>query len=192
MVARGPESEERRGGGAPACDGESRGLGPGGAHLVKAARAVDRPVVPWQERDQSLATALRTDGGVHLALSASPTIADAEGSVLLRDGAAARTTLGLVHQALLGVELLLAGGEDEVHPAVTTMDGLVGVHPTLCLLYARHGRALDGLLVPLPGRTSSVRQVAGVEQIGRAYSAQDYTHGFRRCIDPVRHRDPAQ
>lgn len=134
------------------CGGETRGLGPRGTHLVKAARAIDRPVVPWQERDEGLSTALRADRGVHLALTASPTVADAKGSVLLRNRAAARTTLGLVHQALLGVELLLAGGEDEVHPAVSTVDGLVGVHPTLCLLFARHGRALDGLLVPLPGR----------------------------------------
>ena len=186
MVARGPESEERRGGGAPVCDGESRGLGPGGAHLVKAARAVDRPIVPRQERDKCLATALRANRGVHFALTASPTVADPEGSILLRNRAAARTTLRLVHQALLGVELLLAGGEDEVHPAVTTMDGLVGVHPTLCLLFARHGRALDGLLVPLPGRALSVRQVPGVEQLAGRF-AGDYTHGFRKCIDPARH-----
>jgi hypothetical protein len=168
----------------------AEGLGPGGAHLVKAARAVDRPVVPRQERNKCLATALRADRGVHFALTASPTVADAEGSILLRDRAAARTTLGLVDQALLSVELLLTGGEDEVHPAVSTVDGLVGVHPTLCLLFARHGRALDGLLVPLPGRALSVRQVAGVEQLAERF-AGDYTRGFKRCIDARQTLRPA-
>ena len=63
-----------------------------------------------------------------------PPLADAQRSILLGDGAAALAALGLVHQPLAGVELLLAGGEHEVHPAVATADGLVGVHPFQCLL----------------------------------------------------------
>lgn len=74
---------------------------------------------------------------MHLALAPATTASQAESAVLLGDGPAALAALGLVHQALAGVELLLTGREDEVHPAIATADGLVGVHPSLSLLFER-------------------------------------------------------
>ena len=76
------------------------------------------------------------------------TPADAERAILLRDGTAALAALGFVDEPLLGVELLLAGAEDEVHPAVTAADGLVGVHPFPSLLCTRPDLGLDDRRAP--------------------------------------------
>src|SRR3990170_3350927 len=112
-----------------------RMLSGAGANLVEAVRAVDRSIVAREERHQGLAPALGADRGVHLALPPVPAAgADPQRTVLLGDGAAALATLGLVDEALAGVELLLPGGKDEVHAAVATADGLVGVHPSASCL----------------------------------------------------------
>src|SRR5687768_1430304 len=123
-----------------------RGSSGAGADLVEAIRAVHRSVVAWQERHERLPAALGAHRRVHLALSAIAAVrgaTDPERPVLLRDRAAALATLWLVDQALAGVELLLARGEDEVHPAVSTADGLVGVHPSQCLLLSHIRPDLD-------------------------------------------------
>src|SRR5688500_4174682 len=123
--------------------GPGKGSGPG-ADLVEAVRAVHRPVVAREERHERLSAALGADGGVHLALApVGPSGADAEGAVLLGDGAAALAALRLVDEPLAGVELLLAAREDEVHAAVPTADGLVGVHLSQCLLFSHARSELD-------------------------------------------------
>src|SRR5688500_11210804 len=132
-----------RGGCNPTAGRESSGAG---ADLVEAIRAVHRSVVAGEEGHERLSTALRAHRGVHLSLSAVAAVrgaTDAECPVLLCDRAAALATLWLVDQALAGVELLLASGEDEVHPAVSTADGLVGVHPSQCLLLSHVRPELD-------------------------------------------------
>src|SRR5687767_12886260 len=118
---------------------------------------------------------------MHLALAAPSAVADAQRTVLLCGRAAARTPLGLVEESLLGVELLLASRKDEVHPAVTAADGLVGVHPThASCSHARTG-ALDGLLVPLPGRSACDRLPGSSRLAGRF--AGDDTRGYNECKD---------
>ena len=57
------------------------------------------------------------------------TIGTAGGAILLTAGGAARgATAGLILEALVGVELLLAGGEDEFVAALTALEGLVFEH----------------------------------------------------------------
>src|SRR5579859_1733016 len=135
-----------------------------GPHLVEAARAVDRPVVPRQERDERLATAFGADRGMHLALAAIPA-ADAEGSVLLGDRPTALAALGLVDETLLRIELLLTGAEDEVHPAVSAADGLVGVHPLPCLLCLRLRPGLDDCRLLEPDLIACRRLRGSVEDV---------------------------
>src|SRR6266542_3656582 len=109
--------------------------------LLEALRAVDRLVAAWDERHLRLAPARRTDCAVQLtrraagvttvavALAIAITIARAgaaaaAGFALLAAGRAAR---GLIGKALLRIELLLASGEDELHPAIPARNDLVCV-----------------------------------------------------------------
>src|SRR3990172_1911118 len=86
----------------------------------------------------------RAHGSVHLALARATAGADPQGPVLLRHRATTLAALRLVDQALLGVELLFAGREHEVHAAVAATDRLVRVHPTLTSLQRTTGPDMDG------------------------------------------------
>src|SRR5213593_117693 len=89
-----------------------------GAARFEAVGAVDGAVGPGRERDLPGAAAVAAHDVVHalrprrraLGFSAAPAI-----------GAALR----LVQKALLGIELLLAGGPDEAGPALAAAEGLV-------------------------------------------------------------------
>src|SRR5689334_20793088 len=117
--------------GLPAAAGATGRL----ALLLEAVRAVDRLVAARHERHLGLFAARCTRGGVHLARAAAVAIAAAiavavavaaaaraAGLALLPARGAARRLVG---KALLRVELLLAAGEDEIHPTVPTRDCFV-------------------------------------------------------------------
>jgi len=90
----------------------------------EAVGAVDGLVQPRLERDLGLFAALGADGGVHLPIPVS-----AEPASLppgrLAGCAAFRAASGLVGEALLREELLLARGEDELAATIAAGEGLV-------------------------------------------------------------------
>jgi hypothetical protein len=84
---------------------------------TKAVVAIDRPVQPRHKRNSRLAAARCTRNR----RPARRTTCSLPTSV----GAAIRTALRLIQQALLEVEALLARREDERRPAIATAQGLV-------------------------------------------------------------------
>lgn len=95
-------------------------MGLSSAALGEAALAVDWLVGARLERHGRFLAALGADHRIHLALTARRAGIDA--SPL---GAAIRATAGRMIKALLLVELLLSGREDELRSTVTTHEGLV-------------------------------------------------------------------
>ena len=89
-----------------------------GPHFLEARTAVDGAVQPRDEWHEGLAAAHSADDGAHLSVVTRRPLPPA-------CCPAAGTTLRLVEQALLQVEALLAGGEDELHPTITACYGLV-------------------------------------------------------------------
>ncbi len=104
----------------PGSDGRGR-LQRACPDLVEAGAAIHRPIVPRRERHHGLTSTRAADRRVELAWSfvvARP----------LRCGAARRTALRVVDQALAGIEGLLASGEDELLAAVATGQCSILVH----------------------------------------------------------------
>ena len=104
------------------------------ATTLEAVRAIDRLVTTRNERDHRLLATGAADGRVHGALGATTTVTAAAvpvGSAATRVAAgligtpAGRATSGLVSEALLGIEFLLAYGEDEIFATITTGHGLI-------------------------------------------------------------------
>jgi len=91
---------------------------------LEAGAAVDRPVVPRLERNTGRCAACCAHGIVHLALTAFGALA-AGGLLCVTAGLAA---LGLVLEALLCIELLFSGGENEFHATVTAYENFVFEH----------------------------------------------------------------
>src|SRR5689334_4116679 len=109
----------------------------GGLHLAVARAAVDGAFAARHEGHLGHLAAIGAGSGVHLAwrLAAEAgevAITDVavilfEGALACAAGGAARLAAGgLVHQALVRVELLLARGEYEVGATVATRDLFVG------------------------------------------------------------------
>jgi len=95
--------------------------------LVEARAAVDRPIVPWSERHDSLTPAGSADRRMEFARSLIVPRA-------LRGGPTRRAPLRIVHQALAGKERLLACGEGELLSTVTTGQSAILVHALQTLL----------------------------------------------------------
>jgi len=98
------------------------------AHLLEAVAAVHRLVAARLEREERFLAALRTDGRIHLALTAASTIAVPAPLRGLVRGAALWATAGLVGQAPTGVEILLASCEHEVTATITALQGKIVGH----------------------------------------------------------------
>lgn len=101
---------------------------------LEAVRAIDRLVVPRNERDHRLLAARAAGRRVHgalLATAAIPAAVSVRGAATRRIAAslvrapAIWAASGLIGEALLGVEFLLARGEDEIFAAVTAGQGLI-------------------------------------------------------------------
>src|SRR5579875_436091 len=114
------------------------------AHALEAARAIHRLVGARLERHVGGLTALRTDGGEHLAAPAAIATTAVATGVVRRARArpqallAGRPTLGaaprLVGEALLGEELLLTGREGELPTTLAAHQGSVNeTHECLLL-----------------------------------------------------------
>src|SRR5687768_2290556 len=104
--------------------GRLEGAGP---DLVEARAAVHRPIVARREWHYRLPAARAADRGVELARP------------FVRSGALGRCSaggaaLGVVDQALAGIERLLARREDELLGAISTGQRTVFVHPLQTLL----------------------------------------------------------
>ena len=92
-----------------------------GPHLAKAVAAIDRSAFAGLKGYFRLLTTLGANRGIHLAgFPAAGT--HSLGFPCLTAGGAA---LGLIGKALLGVKLLLSGGEGERSLAIRTGKGLV-------------------------------------------------------------------
>jgi hypothetical protein len=89
--------------------------------VLEALAAVDGTVVVRLERNLALLTAVGAGSVEHLAGGSLTALS-------LTGVAAITASLGLVGEALLGVELLLAGGENEFASAILADNGLVSVH----------------------------------------------------------------
>ena len=89
--------------------------------VLEALAAVDGTVVVRLERNLALLTAVGAGSVEHLAGRSLTALS-------LTGVAAITASLGLVGEALLGVELLLAGGENEFASAILADNGLVSVH----------------------------------------------------------------
>ena len=89
------------------------------SHCSKALAAVYGSVVLGLEGDLGFATAVGTYGSEELLLRLA---------CVLSGVTACLAALGLVLEASLGIELLLAGGEGELLSAVLTLQNLVFVH----------------------------------------------------------------
>src|SRR5687768_9594892 len=98
-----------------------------GPDLVEARAAVHRPVITRRERHDRLPAARTADRCVELA---RPFVR----SGALRRRSAGGAALGVVDQALAGIEGLLAGREDELLGAISTGQRTVFVHPLQTLL----------------------------------------------------------
>ena len=94
------------------------GLRSGGAHLVKARTAVDRPILPRIEGHEGVCAALRANYLMHVTLNAPV-------ALLAFQRTARRAPLRIVLQTLQRVELLFSHGESEVRLAVSTLQVLV-------------------------------------------------------------------
>ena len=89
--------------------------------VLEALAAVDGTVVVRLERNLALLAAVGAGSVEHLAGRSLTALS-------LAGVAAITASLGLVGEALLGVELLLAGGENEFASAILADNGLVSVH----------------------------------------------------------------
>ena len=89
--------------------------------VLEALAAIDGAIVVGLKGNLAVLTALCAHSGEHLA---GATLATA----CLTGSAAIAASLRLVGEALLGVELLLAGGENEFASAILADNGLVSVH----------------------------------------------------------------
>ena len=87
-------------------------------YLIVARATINGAIIPGQERDLRLSTALSANYGVHLAWSALAMACTTWGCAASR--AARRTTTRLIHQTFLLVELLFTGSEYEIVSALTT------------------------------------------------------------------------
>jgi len=87
--------------------------------LCKARAAINGPVVLRLERDLGGCTALGADGVIHNALAPCGVLAI---------GPAGLAASGLILEALLGIKLLLAGGEYELGAAILANQYLVFEH----------------------------------------------------------------
>jgi len=90
--------------------------------VLEALAAVDGTVVVRLEGNLALLAAVGANSVEHLACGSLLT------ALSLAGVAAITASLGLVGEALLGVELLLAGGENEFASAILADNGLVSVH----------------------------------------------------------------
>ena len=99
--------------------------------VLEALAAVNGTIVVRLERNLALLTAVCAGSVKHLAGGSLTALS-------LTGVAAITASLGLVLEALLGVELLLAGGENEFASAILADNGLVSVHciPLLFLCFA--------------------------------------------------------
>ena len=96
-------------------------------NLVEARAAINRPIVPWRKWNDGLPPAGAADGGMEFTWSFC-------GSSALGCRPARRASLRVVQQALARIEGLLARGEGELLPAVTTGQAPILVHPRRFLL----------------------------------------------------------
>jgi len=104
-------------------------------NLLKAVRAVNRPVGPRLERNPRFLPAVAANGAEHLALVSVTATTAAGAAVAVASAAlgvasrrpAAGTAPGLVHEAPGRIEFLLACGKDERLAAVAAGQGLVCV-----------------------------------------------------------------
>ena len=94
-------------------------------HLLVAIAAIDGLVAAWLERYTRLVPAVGAGGGEHLPLTPITTIAAATHGGLAR-GAALWATGRRMHQPTARIELLLAGREHEITPALATPECLIG------------------------------------------------------------------
>ena len=102
---------------------------------LEAFRAVDRLVVPGNERNHRLLATSAADRRMHGPLLATSAITAA--TVPVGSAAARRIAAGfvrapaiwatrrLIGEALLGIEFLFANGEDEVLATITAVQGLI-------------------------------------------------------------------
>jgi hypothetical protein len=108
---------------------------PGLALCLKALAAVHRTISAGLEGNLGFASAAIADHGVHLPGSTAIAVLCPTGS------AAGRAAAGLILEALLGKEFLLARRENEFVAAVTAGQSLVFVHgsyPPKNVVYPRH------------------------------------------------------
>ena len=101
--------------------------------VLEALAAVDGTIVVRLEGNLALLAAVGAGSVEHLAGGSLAALS-------LAGVAAITASLGLVGEALLGVELLLAGGENEFASAILADNGLVSVHciPLLFLCFLAH------------------------------------------------------
>ena len=92
------------------------------AHRGEALAAIDGAVVLGNERNSGLSAAIRTRGGVGFAGSARSRTAG------LASLTASLAAGGLILEALLGIKLLLTGGEHKFLPTVFAYQRFVFVH----------------------------------------------------------------
>ena len=97
---------------------------------LEAVAAVDWLVAPRLERHFCRATAAAAGRAEHLPLTTTAAVEARTAAALLRftRSPAIRATARLVLETLLGIELLLAGGEGELLSTIHARDELIGIH----------------------------------------------------------------
>jgi hypothetical protein len=107
--------------------------------LLEALAAIYRPALSRLKRHGRFFAALGARGGRFRALAALST------HHLAPFGLTGLTPLGLVLEAFIRVEDLLAGGEDKISPAIDALEGSIPVFhawlPGLNWAHLRHGCA---------------------------------------------------
>ena len=106
----------------------------------EAIAAVHGLIATRLEGNLGLLTAVSADRGEHLTLRAGIAVLSAEGRTALR------ATARLVLEALLSVESLLRGAEDELLVAIATNEGFVLIH--ICILLKNRLTFTDWLSKP--------------------------------------------
>ena len=101
-----------------------------GPLVLEAVSAVDGLVAAGLERHFCRASAAAAGRAEHLPLTAAVETRPAAAAALLRftRSPAIRATARLVLKTLLGIELLLAGGEGELLSTIHARDELIGIH----------------------------------------------------------------
>ncbi len=128
-------------------------------HFCIALAAVNRSVVAGLERNLSFLTASCTGSGEELSLGLSG---------VLSCVAASLASLGLILEALLCIEFLLAGSKDKFFAAVLTDDFFVLIHLKIPRLCRKINFALDGFQ-PTP------LQVKIQSTLSLSYTGTSYT-----------------